>query len=443
MRTKIQDQQIIRDSTDGKAPMFRLPAPDSLTKGFRALRIRNYRLFWTSQIVSLTGTWMQTTAQAWLVLKMTESPFALGLVTTLQFLPITLLALYGGVLADRLPKRQTLIVTQTVALIQAAIFGLLVATNVIQLWHIYVLAIIQGIVSAVDNPVRQAFAVEMVGRDDLVNAVALNSMSFNAARILGPAVAGIVIATIGIPLTLFVNAVSFVPVVIALLLMDPSRLFPAPPVTQGSVNKRLIEGLQYSRRTPSVFLIFIVIAAMGTFGYNFGVVLPLLANFVLHTDAEGFGALSSFLGLGSLIAGITIAYAQGVSIRRLLIGSAAFSILLGAVALSQVFALSAALLVALGFAGIIFSTTSNTLLQLIVPDHLRGRVMSLNVLLFMGSTPIGGFLVGVLSDHLGVSIALLICAGLCLAGVAVAVVYQRSPAYRLQEQPIQPARQQV
>ncbi|MCC7447662.1 MAG: MFS transporter [Anaerolineae bacterium] len=214
-----------------------------------------------------------------------------------------------------------------------------------------------------------------------------------------PAVAGIVIAQIGIPLSLFVNAMSFVSVVIALLMIDPSKLYPAPPVTHGSVNKRLIEGLQYAWRTPQVFLILLVIAALGTFGYNFGIVLPLLANFVLHTDAEGFGALSSFLGLGSLIAGIAIAYMPGISIRRLLLGSAAFSSLLGAVALSQVFALSAVLLVVLGFAGIMFSTTSNSLLQLIVPDHLRGRVMSLNVLLFMGSTPIGGFLIGLLSDH--------------------------------------------
>jgi len=427
----------------GKSRIFRMPALGSVTKGFRALRIRNYRLFWTSQVISLTGSWMQTTAQAWLVLKLTESPFALGLVTTLQFLPVTLLALYGGVLADRLPKRQTLIVTQTIALIQAAIFGLLVATNVIQLWHIYLLAVIQGMVSAIDNPVRQAFAVEMVGREDLVNAVALNSMSFNGARILGPAVAGIVIAQIGIPLTLFVNALSFVPVVVALLMMDSAKLYPAPPATQGSVNKRLIEGLQYTWRTPKVLLIMLVIAALGTFGYNFGVALPLLANFALRTDAAGFGALSSFLGLGSLIAGIALAYTQGISIRRLLIGSAAFSILLGAVALSQVFALSAILLVALGFAGIIFSTTSNSLLQLIVPDHLRGRVMSLNVLLFMGSTPIGGFLIGLLSDHLGVSVALLICAALCLAGVVAAVIYQRSPTYQMRDQPMQAVQQQV
>jgi MFS family permease len=396
-----------------------------VTSGFRALRIRNYRLFSISQLVSLAGSWMQTTAQAWLVLQLTQSPLALGIVTTLQFLPITLLALYGGVLADRLPKRQTIIVTQTVAMVQAFIFGLLVSTGAIQLWHIYLLAVIQGIISAIDNPVRQAFVVEMVGREDLVNAVALNSMIFNGARILGPAIAGIVIAKIGIAPTLYLNALSFIGVIVALFMMDTKALYTAPPSATGSVRKRLMEGLAYTWRTPRVLLIMIIIGAIGTFGYNFSIVLPLLARFVLNTDAGGFGALSSFLGIGSFIAAMTTAYTRNVTMRRLFIGSAAFSVLLGAVAISPDFGLSAVLLVALGFSGIIFATSSNTLLQLIVPDELRGRVMSLNILLFMGSTPIGGLLIGVLSKAIGVSATLLLCAVLCLAGVLFAVFYQR------------------
>ncbi len=404
---------------------LRVPNVASVTRGFSSLRVRNYRLFWISQVISLTGSWMQTTAQAWLVLQLSHSALALGIVTTLQFLPVTLLALYGGVLADRLPKRQTLIVTQTALLIQAAIFGILVATGAIQIWHIYILAIIQGAISAIDNPVRQAFVVEMVGREEVLNAVALNSMSFNGARIIGPSIAGFVIAQIGIPLTLFLNAVSFVPVVAALLMMNPAELHAIPYLNRGSARQQLVEGLRYSWRTPSVLLILIIIAAIGTFGYNFSIVLPLLADFVLHTSAEGFGLLTSFLGLGSLIGAILTAYATDVTMRRLYIGSTAFSLLFAAVAVSQVFAISAALLVALGFAGIIFSTTSNTLLQLIVPDELRGRVMSLNVLLFMGSTPVGGLLIGVLSNALSVQIALLLCAVLCLLGVVGAFFYQR------------------
>ena len=398
--------------------------PERLTRGFQALDVRNYRLFWIGQLISLTGTWMQTTAQAWLVIQLTKSPFALGLVTTLQFLPIMLLSLVGGVITDRMPKHRLLTVTQTLALIQAAIFGTLVALGVIQLWHIYLLALIQGTINAIDNPSRQAFVPELVGREYLVNAVALNSMLFNGARIIGPALAGVVIARIGIAPTLFLNALSFVAVIAGLLMMDPSQFFAGPRQAAGPVRQRLVEGLSYVWRTPEVLLIMLVVAAIGTFGYNFSVVLPLLAGFVLHTSATGFGGLSAFLGIGSLLAAVTTAYARKVTARRLLIGSACFSILLAAVAFSTNFTLSAALLVALGFAGIIFATTANTLLQLTVPDVLRGRVMSLYILLFAGSTPIGGFLIGTLSNIIGVSWTLFVCAVLCLVGVLGAVVYR-------------------
>jgi MFS family permease len=410
--------------SDTKRKVRALPA--GLTHGFRALRIRNFRLFWTAQVISLSGTWMQTTAQAWLVLQLTNSPLAMGVVTTLQFLPITLLALYGGVLADRLPKRRTLIITQSAALIQASLFGLLVITGAIQLWHIYILAMIQGLINAIDNPVRQAFVVELVGREEVVNAVALNSMSFNGARIIGPALAGAVIGWIGIAPTLFLNAVSYIPVVVALLLMHETELFALPPATHGPIIKSLIEGLTYSWRTPSVLRILIVVAAIGTFGFNFSIVLPLIADFVLHTNEQAFGLLFSFFGFGSLVAALSTAYVRQVTIRRLLVGSAAFSLVFGVVALTPVYVISAALLVALGFFGIIFATTSNTLLQLTVPDELRGRVMSLYVLLFAGSTPIGGFLTGALSSSLGVPAALLICAIFCMVGVICALVYQRT-----------------
>lgn len=402
--------------------------PESVTRGFSALEIRNYRLFWIGQLISLTGTWMQTTAQAWLVIELTRSPFALGFVTTLQFLPIMLLSLVGGVITDRLPKRRLLTITQTLALVQAVVFGTLVAFGVIQLWQIYLLALIQGTINAIDNPSRQAFVPELTGREHLVNAVALNSMLFNGARIIGPALAGLVIARIGIAPTLYLNALSFVAVIAGLLMMDPSQFWAAPQRTTGPVRKRLAEGLTYVWRTPDVLLIMIVVAAIGTFGYNFSVVLPLLAGFVLHTSATGFGGLSAFLGIGSLAAALATAFARKVTPRRLLIGSACFSLLLGAVAFSTNFVLSAALLMALGFAGIMFSTTANTLLQLMVPDALRGRVMSLYILLFAGSTPIGGFLIGTFSNIIGVSWTLFASAALCLAGVLGAVVYRRRTA---------------
>lgn len=408
------------------------PAPDAeqltslerFKQGFRALRVRNYRLFWIGQLISLTGSWMQTTAQSWLVLQLTGSAFALGLVTTLQFLPIMLLSLFGGVITDRFAKQRVILVTQIAALAQAAIFGTLVATGAIQLWHVYVLAAIQGTVNAIDNPARQAFVPELAGREYLVNAVALNSMLFNGARIVGPALAGLIIARVGIAPTLYANALSFVAVIAVLLLMNPREFAASAPRGDGAVGERLAEGLRYVWQTPSVLLIMIVVAAIGTFGYNFSVVLPLLAGFVLRTSAEGFGWLSAFLGIGSLLAAITTAYTREITPRRLLLGSAAFSVLLGAVAFSTSFALSAVLLVALGFAGITFATTANSLLQLTVPDELRGRVMSLYILLFAGSTPIGGFLIGTLSDIIGVSWTLFVCAVLCALGVGGAMLYR-------------------
>jgi MFS family permease len=238
--------------------------PAALTSGFRALHNRNYRLFWLSQIVSLSGTWMQTTAQAWLVLQITESPLSLGTVTTLQFLPITLLALYGGVLADRLPKRKAILVTQTAFMIQAFVFGALVAAGVIQLWHIYILAAIQGLINAVDIPTRQAFVVEMVGRDDLLNAVALNSTAFNAARIVGPSLAGVIIDQIDIAPTLILNAISFIPVLIALQRMDASQLHILPPAPHGSAGHRLKEGISYAWHTPAILSILIVVGFIGS-----------------------------------------------------------------------------------------------------------------------------------------------------------------------------------
>ncbi|HNP86188.1 MAG TPA: MFS transporter [Kouleothrix sp.] len=405
----------------------------AFTRGFRALAVRNYRLFWTGQLISQTGSWMQRTAQDWLVLQLTHSPMALGIVTALQFLPIMLLSLIGGVITDRWSKHRLVIITQTAALVQAAVFAALVASGTIQLWHVYVLALVLGIITAIDNPVRQSFVVELVGRENLVNAVALNSMLFNGARIVGPALAGIMIASAsstlsGIALVVFANALSFIAVLAGLLMIDTSRLWEGPRAPAGHMGQRLLEGLQYVWRTPPVMLIMIVVAAIGTFGYNFSVVLPLLSGFVLHTDAAGFGGLSAFLGFGSLVGALGTAYTRQVTLRRLMLGSLVFSLLLGAVAVSTNFALSGALLIALGFAGILFSTSANTLLQLRVPDALRGRVLSLYMLLFAGSTPIGGLLVGSLSNVIGVSETLLLCAVLCLLGLGGALLYYRRTA---------------
>ncbi|MEO8392599.1 MAG: MFS transporter [Chloroflexota bacterium] len=418
----IPEQHVV---PEGEAKQAHRSPTRFLSSGFHALKVRNFRLFIIGQIISLTGTWMETTATAWLVLTLTNSPLALGLVTTLQFLPVMILSLYGGVLADKLPKRRTLITTQSLLLVQAGIFATLVGTHSIQLWHLYILAVTQGLIIAIDTPVRQAFVSEMVGRDELVNAVSLNSMTFNAARILGPAIAGIVIAKLGIAPALYFNTASYVAVVFALFLMREKDLFKVARKPVGSAWNNVKEGLAYTWHTPQILVIMIVVGAIGTFGYNFTVLLPLISDFVLHVDAAGFGLLTSFLGLGSLIAAVSTAYLKAPNLRRVLIAAGIFSLLLALSAISRIFIVTALLMAIIGVAAIIFSISTNSMLQLNTPDELRGRVMSLNVLLVMGSTPIGAFLIGLMSDHLGVPAAIFTCAMLCLIGVGIAALYWR------------------
>ena len=397
----------------------------ALANNTRALRVRNYRLYWFGQLVSMSGTWMQTTAQAWVVLTLTKSPAALGTVTTLQFLPIMLLSLFGGVIADRVQKRRMVLVTQTLALVQATVFGLLVGTGMIQVWHIYVLAAIQGVINAIDNPVRQAMASELVDKADRPNSIALNSTLFNAARIVGPALAGVLIASIGAAAALYFNALSFVAIIAAVLMMDQTKFFVRPPQSsQSSPINDFKEGVRYAWRTPAVLSVLIVVAFVGTFGYNFSVVLPLLGGFVLHTDAIGFGTLSASLGIGSLLGALLTTTLHSVSFRRLILGSLGFTILLGIVAVSTQLHLSQALLVGVGFCGVLFSTGASTLIQITVPDHLRGRVTSIFFLLFAGSTPIGASIIGAISAALNVSDAMLVCCALCLVGLGVAVWYE-------------------
>jgi MFS family permease len=393
--------------------------------GFRALRVRNYRLFWMGQLISFTGTWMQTTAQAWLVLKLTGSPIALGTVTALQFLPMMLLTPLGGLIADRVPRYRLVVGVQGVGFVLAAIFGALVATGLIQLWQIYVLALLQGLTNAVGNPSRLSFAVELVGKQDRGSAIALNSTQFNIARIVGPAAAGLMFETLGVATILFVNALTFLVAIGWLSQMD-QQVLPVPSRKAAEpVLQSLREGLGYTLRTPEIMLVMIVTAAIGTFGYNFTISLPLIAEFILRANAAQFGLLSSALGLGSLVAALNAAYTREFTSRRLLFAAGAFGLLLAALSVTTLLPLAAALLVALGFAGITYATTANTLLQLRVPDRLRGRVSGIYLLLFVGSTPIGGLFIGTISEMLGVSLALLLCAGLCMLGVVGGAFYKK------------------
>jgi MFS family permease len=389
-------------------------------KGARAFQHRNYRLFFVGQLVSLVGTWMQQVAQSWLVLQLTGDPFLLGLVAAMQFLPVLILGLFGGLIADALPKRPTLIATQVVQMALAfALFGLS-ATHTVEVWHILVLATLLGITNAVDMPTRQSFVVEMVGRHDVANAVALNSAIFNTARIVGPAVAGLAIGVFDISVAFLINGFSFLAVIAGYALMRDEDLASPPvlrrPATVRAVGRTLAEGLQYVRRTPLVLLATIVVGLVSLFGMNFTVIIPALARDVLHSDATGFGFLMAASGVGSLVAALSIAF-SGRSTPVLIAGGA---VLLGlaevAAAAIHVFPLALVAMWFVGFGGIAMAATANTTIQLAVPNELRGRVMSVYTTVFVGSTPFGGLLMGGIASRFGVDVSL------AAGGIACAVL---------------------
>ncbi len=412
----------------GAPPMGKRPgrtARPPLKQTFRALRNPNYRLFWIGQIVSMVGTWMQRVGQAWLVLRLTDSPLALGIVTACQTLPVLLLALFGGVVADRVPKRRLLVITQLVMLAQATLLAALTATGAINLVSLSILAAVLGAATAMDNPTRQAFVKEMVGPDDVPNAVALNSIVMNTARLVGPALGGVTIAAIGVAGCFTVNAVSFLAVIGGLLLMRPERFFEVASPPRGKVLAQIGEGLRYSVQTPEIALVMLLMGVIGTFGYNFTMLLPLIAQYVLHAGPVGFGALASAMAVGSLIAALGIAYSGRVTQRTLLTGAAGFSALLLCLALSNVWAVTIAVLVALGLFSIIFTATANSRLQIVTPPQLRGRVMSLYTMLFLGSTPIGSLVLGTLAEHQGVQVAVGEIAVICGLGTVAGLLYIR------------------
>ena len=368
---------------------------------------------------------MQTIAQSWLVIELTNSEAAVGLVTTLQFLPITFLVLFGGVVADRMPKRNLILAARVLAMSQAFLLATLVSSGHIELWHVYGLALVLGLANAFEQPARQAFVVELVGRDDLMNAVALNSGNFNAARLIGPSVAGLVIAGAGVEAAFLLNALSFVPSILLLTTMDLSELHITSRRSGASVGalSELREGIAYVLKTPAALLIIILMAFVGTFGFNFIVVVPLLAKFVLDGGSVELGFLTAAIGLGALFSALMIAGNRRASRFMLFAGGACFALLLGAVALSESYSVTLILLMFVGAANIVFATTANTSLQLATPDHLRGRVMALFMLLVAGSTPIGASFTGLVAGQFGVQTAVALLSVLCLVGVGAGFLY--------------------
>ena len=403
-----------------QAAVDRPRADHSLPEGLRAFAHRDYRAFWFSQLFSLTGTWVQNLAQSWLVLTLTDSPAALGLIGVCQFGPTLILGIPAGVLVDRLPKRRLLMVTQMAAAAIIGLLALLVATGQVQLWQIYVAAIALGIVSAVDMPARQSFVVDLVGEDDLMNAIALNSALFNTTRVAGPALAGLLLATFGPEICFVINAVSYVPVIAALGVMRTQGR-PKHGGEDGSPVERLREGLVYVRRSPAVRLPITLAGLMAVFGMNFGVWAPLLARDALDIGASGFGLLMSSLGLGSLAGALTLAFTGRRPSPRVMLGTAllfgVFEIALGLVARLGLTAVLAMVLIAgTGFAMSTTMALANTTVQTNSPDWLRGRVMSIYLTVFAGSTPIGAALAGFLSGLWGAPVAV------AVGGAVVAVI---------------------
>ncbi len=371
-----------------------------MSPAFSSLRIRNYRLFAAGQLVSLTGTWMQRVAQDWLVLRLSDnSGVALGITTGLQFLPLLLFGLYGGVLADRYPKRRLLIIAQVAMGLLALLLGVLDITGVVSLWHVYALAFGLGLASVVDTPTRQAFAVELVGKEELPNAVSLNSATFNSGRVLGPALAGLLINAFGTGPVFLVNAASFVAVLIGLLRIRPGELHTSRPIARAPGQLRA--GLSYVRGRPELLWPIVLVAIIGTFGLNFQITTALVAKLVFHRGAGSYGLLGTALAFGSLI-GALLAARRGVPRQRLLLGAAlAFGLLEIAVGLMPTYNSFLLLLIPTGIAVLTFTTAANSTIQLASSAAMRGRVMALYVLVFLGGTPIGAPVIGWLASAYG------------------------------------------
>jgi MFS family permease len=375
--------------------------PPKRTGMFGALKARNYRFYVSGQVVSLIGVWMQRVAQDWLVLELSHgSPVALGIAAALQFAPTLFFSLYAGVLADRMDKRKLLLVLESGLGLCALTLGLLDVTGIAQLWHVYLLCLLLGCVSALETPVRQSFVIEMVGRDQLSNAVALNSMTFNLARMVGPAVAGVLITLIGTGWVFLINAASFVGVLAGLLLMKADQLHRHEPVPREKGQLR--EGLRYVRHRPDLVILLVLVFFISTFGLNFYLTLAVMARNVFDGDASAYGLLSTLLAVGTL-SGATLAAkrsARGKPRLTLLIGGALmFGVLEVAAGLMPNLISVGATLIPLGIAMMTFTTTANATVQLSVSPAMRGRVMGLYMLVFLGGTPLGGPVMGWLADH--------------------------------------------
>lgn len=368
-----------------------------------ALTYKNFRLFWFGQIISLTGTWVQNVARSWLVLQLSNSPFILGLVAFIGSIPILLLSLFGGIFADRVYKRNLILFTQSILTILAFILAGLVYFKLIKVWHILVLEALAGMVFAFDAPGRQSFVKELVNKEDLLNAVALNSLIFNLARMIGPTVAGLLITTVGIAVCFFVNGLSFLPVILGLFFV---RTTFSPP-EKSSYSKDLKDAFGYILRNKEIFSLILMVGFLSVFGVSFLTLVPVYARDILRVGVKGYGTMMSAVGLGSLFgAGLLATLGRNLKRGRIvLLASFSFAIFILLFSGQKIFLLSLFLLFGLGLCTIMQNVTVNTVIQEVVPDNLRGRVMSFYVMMFMGMFPVGSLLAGAVAQKFGAPVA--------------------------------------
>jgi len=389
--------------------MYKIPL------SFPALTYRNFRLFWFGQVISLTGTWMHSAAQGWLVLKLTDSPFYLGLVGMAGSIPILLFTLAGGVAADRFNKRNIILSMQGILMLLAFTLAFLVTTGVITVWHVLAIAFLIGTAHAFDIPARQSFFIELVGKKNLLNAIALNSAAFHGARMIGPAIAGVVIGHFGITVCFYINGLSFIAAIIGLIRMRFDEDIPRRPVSK-SISKEFMEGINYIFGEPRAYKLIALVGIISFFGFPYMTFLPVYAKDILKTGATGLGILMGFAGAGAFAGAITLAMSEGISRKDILLSVAGiiFSTALLIFSSSETVWLSHIMLFLVGWGAVTQIATSNSLLQIIVPDSLRGRVMSSFTTVFLGMASLGNLAVGSLAYYLGTSTALMISAGLCL-----------------------------
>ncbi|MEU6552972.1 MFS transporter [Streptomyces sp. NPDC046915] len=394
------------------------PAPRRKSSMFSSLKIRNYRLFFIGQVVSNTGTWMQRIAQDWLVLSLTGSSAAVGITTALQFLPMLLFGLYGGVLVDRLPKRPTLLVTQASMAVTGLALAALTLTGQVQVWHVYLAAFAVGLATVVDNPARQSFVSEMVGPEQLQNAVSLNSANFQSARLVGPAVAGVMITGVGTGWAFLFNGLSFVAPIAGLLLMRARELHVVDRAPRGKGQLR--EGLRYVAGRPDLIWPIVLVGFIGTFGFNFPVWLSAYADDVFHAGAGAYSLFNTLMAVGSLFGALLAARRGTARLRVLIAAAAAFGALEIVAALAPSYWLFALLMIPIGIAGLTVNVTANTAVQMATDPAMRGRVMALFMMVFMGGTPLGAPVVGWITDTYGPRVGFVL-GGVVSAAAAVTI----------------------